>query len=285
MNIALCIASRGHPIDLLRVIKETDERVKDPSSVTISVALDDDDESNPEKPETKSNLVWSIGPREDSLGAKYNRAATNAPADYYALGADDNVFKTQDWDEKIREGVSLLPDNFGFIYFGRLDGTLPTQMAIPHALIERQGFLFPPYFPFWFHDTWTDEIAHMTGKVLWVGIEVEEIGGRGKTRGLQDLSMWTSLFEMMRPWRIDAANHLSECFNEKWLQVQIEQRREILMAFFRSRMYRLIDPATSVQFEQRMSFDAKPTERYLRIKAQAERMIAGIETAMQQAAE
>lgn len=277
MNLTLCIASRGHPIDLLRVIEETDRRVAHPELVTISVAMDDDDDSVTEAPKTRCKIVWDIGKREDSLGEKYNRAATNAPADYYVLGADDNIFVTDDWDQRIRDTIELLPQKFGFVYFGRLDGTLPTQMALPHELIQAQGFLFPPYFPFWFHDTWTDEIAHLTGRVLWANVEVHEIGGRGRSRGLMEVPFWAKLFETLRPLRIHVGQSLSQKFNEKWLLLQLLQREQILIAFFQSRMFRLIDPATAVHFEQRMAYDASPTERYLRIKANAELLMKEIE--------
>lgn len=283
MNITLCIASRGHPVDLIRVIEETDKRVSEPDNVTISVALDDDDDSLTAPPKTRCKLAWDIGPREDSLGEKYNRCARNAPADYYALGADDNIFKTDDWDGRIREAAGIMPQGFGFIYFGRLDGTLPTQMAIPHELILMQGFLFPPYFPFWFHDTWTDEIAHLTGRVLWADIEVKEIGGRGKTRGLQEIPFWTSLFDAMRPYRIHIGEKLSEKFNERWLMMQLLQRQTILNVFFQSRTMALRDPATAIHFQERMSHDAKPDARYLRLKGQAEGILREIAKAREAA--
>lgn len=275
MNLSLLIASRGRPVDLIRVVTEIDKRIASPEFVTISVALDHDDESVPEPPlDMRSHLVWHIGKREDSLGAKYNRCAANAPAQVYVLGADDNIFMADGWDELIRERMREFGDGMGFVYFGRLDGTLPTQMAIPHILFERQGFLFPPYWPVWFHDTWVDDIAHMSGRILWADIPVEEIGGRGKSRGVRDVAFWATLFEATRPHREHVADALSAEFNPKWLQTQILQRREILTkVFLQPRITRLRHPATAAEFEQRMSFDAPADERYLRIKATAEAMM------------
>ena len=274
MKLSLLIASRGRPVELLRTIAEIDRRVAKPDDLTISVALDSDDGSNPPAPETRSQLVWHIGDREDSLGAKYNRAARFALAQAYVLGADDNIFTTDGWDELIRQRMLEFPACFGFVYFGRLDGTLPTNMAIPHRLIERQGFMFPEFWPVWFHDTWTDEIAHMTGRILWAQIDVEEIGGRGKSRGVRDVAFWAALFDATRPFRAELATELSREHNPQWLQTQLAQRRDILNLYFASRMARLRDPATAHAFEQRMSFDAPDDERYRRIKAQAEAMMS-----------
>lgn len=276
MNLSLLIASRGRPVDLLATVIEIDQLVARPDLLTISVALDWDDDSNPEPPQgIRSKLVWSVSEREDSLGQKYNRCAANAPADVYVLGADDNIFAAKGWDDLIRAKLGEFNDNFGFVYFGRLDGTLPTQMAIPHQIIEAQGFLFPPYWPVWFHDTWIDEIAHMTGRILWAEIPVKEIGGRGKSRGVREISFWTTLFEGLRLGRAQIADTLSKQFNPPWLQTQLLQRREILNMFFASRMERLRNPRTAHEFEKRMSFDAPEDERYLRIKAKAEEIMRG----------
>lgn len=276
LSLTLCIASRGRPLDLLRVIEETDRRIANPYNTIISVALDKDDDSIPVVlPVTRSHLVWSVAAREDSLGEKYNRCAENARADVYVLGADDNVFVTDGWDDLIRARMMEFSDSFGFVYFGRLDGTLPTQMAIPSQLIEAQGALFPTYWPFWFHDTWTDEIAHKTGRILWADIAVEEINDRGKSRGLRDVKFWTELFEATRSEREFTGEMLSRRFNPGWLTTQLLQRKDILRMFFQSRTYRLRDPATAGHFEKRMSFDAPIDERYIRIKQKAEAMLSG----------
>lgn len=276
MRLTVCIATRGHPVDLLRVIAETDAHVAQPDQTTISVAFDSDDEGIPPKPETRSSLIFDVAPREDSLGAKYNRCARNAPADMYVLGADDNIFVTAGWDDVVRDCAALFPETFGFVYFGRLDGTLPTQMAIPHKLIVAQGYLFPEHWPFWFHDTWTDEIAHMVGRILWCDVQVEEIGGRGKSRGVREVPFWTNLFLALKHEREKIAEDLSVAFNPRWFQMQLLQRRDILRQFFAMRMERMRNPATAIHFERRMSYDAQPDERYLRIKANAEAVLASL---------
>lgn len=278
MKLSVCIASRGHPRDLLSVIKSIDDRVADTANTTISVALDRDDGSNPDVPATRCRLDWSIADREDSLGAKYNRAQKVSPpdTDFYVLGADDNLFDTEGWDNVIRTYAEKYNGEFGLVYFGRLDGALPTQMAIPRQLVETQGFLFPPFWPFWFHDTWTDEIGHLTGRILWAPVNIKEIGGRGKTRGLRDVIFWTKFFELLRPMRESIAAEISQKYNAPWLHAVLQQKVLLLRQYFTSRNQGLLDPATAVSFERRMSVDAEPSERYARIKKSAEEMIAAV---------
>lgn len=280
MHLSLLIASRGRPVELLRTIAETDANVAKPEATTISVALDWDDESvkTLEPPATRSKLQWHVGEREDSLGAKYNRAAEGAPADTYVLGADDNIFTTQGWDERIRSCMGAFNESLGFVYFGRLDGTLPTNLAVPHALKTMQGFLFPPFFPTWFHDTWVDEIGHLSGRILWADVQVEEIGGRGMSRGVRDVAFWAAVFDALRGPRVTVAEEIAR-LNQPWMQMQLAQRRDILGTFFASRMARLRDPQQAFLFEKRMSFDAPADERYLRIKGQAEELLRQIQQA------
>lgn len=273
MSITLCLPSRANPEKLLAVIERTDRNVARPDQVTISVALDDDDVMAVQAPTTRCKLIWSVAPREDSLGEKYNRCAANAPAGLYVMGADDNIFTTEGWDERINDAYKIFPDELGFVYFGRLDGTLPTNMAIPHCIVETQGFLFPPFFPFWFHDTWIDEIGHMTSRILWAPVAVEEIGGRGNTRGLRDLPFWTGVFLELAPARARYAALLSEKYNPDWLAYQLAQRSDHMKIYFWSRMERWRNPATAIQYERRKSYDAEPSERYLRIKAKAQAML------------
>lgn len=278
MKLSVCIASRGHPKDLLTVIKSIDDNAYDPEKTTIAVALDDNDSTNPEPPKTRCNLLWSVDPQEDSLGAKYNRAQMISPQDteFYVLGADDNIFSTKNWDDIIRAHANLYDGQAGLVYFGRLDGSLPTQMAISHHFVKVQGWLFPPYWPFWFHDTWIDEIGHMTNRILWAPIPIQEIGGRGKTRGLREVTFWAEFFETLRPMRELIACEISEKFNPPWLDAILKQKTEIFRKYFASRTYNLRDPATAVSFERRMSVDAGPSERYNRIKSAAEQMLAEI---------
>lgn len=285
MHLSLLIASRGRPVELLRTITESDAQVADPAQTTISVALDWDDESMTAvtPPATRCKLHWHVGEREDSLGAKYNRAAAGAPAEAYVLGADDNVLVTPGWDQRLREAMGAFNEGCGFVFFGRLDGTLPTNMAVPHRLQEIQGFLFPPFFPVWFYDTWIDEIGHLCGRILWADVKVEELGGRGMSRGVRDVAFWASLFDALRGPRLHVAAALAT-LNPPWMQLQLEQRRDILGAFFASRMARLRDPQQAFLFEKRMSFDAPEDARYLRIKAQAEELLRQVHQARQDAA-
>ena len=281
MKLNLCIAARGKPEELQYVVAECDRHVADSDNTVISVALDADDDSLNQRiaPQTRCELLWNVAPREDSLGEKYSRCASLAAADLYVLGADDNAFITEGWDDRIRKRAALFPDSLGLVYFGRLDGTLPVNMALPHALVGIQGFLFPPYWPTWWHDTWTDEIAHMTGRHLWAEIQVEEIGGRGQTRGLRDVVFWANLFEATRPEREMIAHRLNQQYNAKypWRLAQLEQALPLMRAFFSNRTARLRDPATAGQFEKRMSHDAPADERYLRIKAKAEQKLAELQ--------
>jgi len=64
-------------------------------------------------------------------------------------------------------------------------------------------------FPFWFTDTWLDEIALMLGRKAPVRVEWKPQGQRGKTTRMRDLAFWAWVFEAARPERIEDARKLA----------------------------------------------------------------------------
>src|SRR5690606_5015610 len=70
------------------------------------------------------------------------------------------------------------------------------------------GFVHAPFFPFWFTDTWNDEIGDMAGMKAELPIKVSPPEGRGKTHGLRDIAFWAGLFNSFRPHRAEVAHCL-----------------------------------------------------------------------------
>ena len=65
-----------------------------------------------------------------------------------------------------------------------------------------------PWFPFWFTDTWLNEIGDMAGMKAPLGISVAQPDGRGLTHGLGDIGKWARLFDFQRKTRKAVAFNL-----------------------------------------------------------------------------
>lgn len=267
-TVALCIASRGRPEKLLKAIKAADQWAAVHASTIISVALDDDDHTIPEKPETRCQLVWNIGPREDTLGAKYNRAA-EAPADIHALWVDDVLMNTIGWDAKLAEAYEALPDDkVGLIYFGGMNGGLPNFCAPTINWQREVGFFMPPYFPTWWHETWLDEIGKLTGRTIWADIQLSHISQNNKTISLREPAFWAKVFDDLRPIRAGAAYNILSKYDSKFQRAHVLQEWGHIIHFLEERNALLRDPSKQKLFEA-MGEQNPEDERYLRAKSAA----------------
>jgi hypothetical protein len=288
MSVNLCIATRGRPTQLAATIQKTLDNAALPTT-RAAVAIDDDDVDTIQAVEQDgfctyskaSRALYSIARRENSLGAKYNRSAELYLADVYVLWADDQWIPTPGWDRKLEEAAAQFSDGVGVIYFGNVPGVLQPGIAVTRKYVEKVGYFCPPYFPFWWHDTWIDEIGRMIGRIICVDVEVTMGGAlKGQSRGVRDILFWAEFFDAMRPLRRTIAlNIIEESDDQPFRKIQLRQLMFALEAALGARNSVLRDPARAAQLESHYAFDAEANARYLAIKVEAERMMAGLVSA------
>lgn len=284
-RVALCIASRGNP----RLLSETLRAILPKCTLSTTkavVGLDDDDPTLLQARAALDTLggkriVVSIGPRQDSIGAVYNRCASSVDADLYINGADDMRILTQGWDALLAQEAGLFPDGIGMIGFGQLPfpSILPALAATTRGLIEKMGYFLQDYTPYWWMDTWLYEIASMIGRTHYVPIDVEAIGPL-QTRGLREFTYWVCFFDDMRVHRRAIAESI---LSSPDFLVSTARRQELrdnldhVCAEFRKRHVVPRDPATGERIEKAGAYDAPDDERYRRIKARSMKLLQELE--------
>lgn len=234
MTVCVCIASRGRPAELSRTIERT-LRLSTNAGTCVSVALDRDDVlsySNLSllRDMYRYRIFVSCDERETSLGAKYNRAAANADhgESLYVMGVDDAYMDVEGWDQRLLDAAALFPDGIGVVNYSPREGMLdlPMGYALTKKWIDRVGFFCPPYFPFWWHDTWIDELAKMTGRYVWADVPwnlhgASEKDGHKTTR-IREVSWWAKFFDETRPLRVKKAKEIiAKLDNPPWLNNQL----------------------------------------------------------------
>jgi hypothetical protein len=239
------------------------------------VGVDSDDTSSLELRFRLSNLPKvkvSIAPREDTLGAKWNRCAEAAPADLYVIWADDITIATPGWDERLAlAATSKFGGGPGCVFFGNITGTLQTGIAVTREWIASVGYFCPPFFPFWWCDTWLDELARLSGCFTQADVGAQLLQGiRGNSRGVRDVTFWGQFFQATRPWRLEAAAKLVEAGDG---DASIFVRWPELIAQLDERDSPNRNPSRAHLMEQQLGFDAPADARYLRAKARAEAML------------
>lgn len=273
MTVSLCIASRGRSELLVKCVNDALAKAEC-HDTRIVVALDSDDPWKA-KEHLPDGVIVSIAEREDSLGAKYNRCAAMHPATVYVLWSDDVKFDIQGWDTKLNEAEQTLPDSLGVIYFGSMPNVFQAGIAVTHRFMDAMGFFCTPYFPFWWHDTWIDEIGNLSGRVIHSDVKMSILQDlKGKSRGVRDVEFWAKFFDETRPSRIKIAeNILAESHDYDWRKDQIKHQMPNVIKFLEHRNSMLRDPLQAKRIEAHYSFDAPADERYLRIKAQAKQIL------------
>ncbi len=269
MTISVCIASRGRPELLSKTVAEL-ARLAELPETRISIALDDDDAGGYDLSAVVSERTHvSVFPREDSLGEKYNRAAACYRADVYVLWADDVITATQGWDKKIADAAALFTDGIGIVYFGKIEGVLQPGIAVTQKMVDAMGFFCVPYFPFWWHDTWIDEIGRMTDRIAHADVQMELLQGlAGKSRGVREIAFWAKFFDDTRFSRRRVAQHIINIGDDQpFRKQQLRARLTAVEQFVHQRNKKCSDPASAAQLEKHYSFDAPSDERYERLKA------------------
>lgn len=279
MSINVCIASRGHPRQLRETLLQTLGNATLPTTRAV-IALDDDDTTVANlKLAESERIIVSVAPREDSLGAKYNRCQRALEADIYVMLTDDEAVSTPRWDERVEEAAKMFTDGLGVVYFGKppVESPMPASFGVTHKFVQKMGFFMNPHHPFWWHDTTLDEISHFTGRIVHAEVQMTYPYGYGRTRGLRDVSFWATFYDLMRParWRIaEQIIDAPENSDQPWRKLQLKQNVTGLCQHFAARNSGLRDPLKAQEYERNQSYDAPGDERYERIKAAAQQLLA-----------
>src|SRR5579859_251294 len=284
MKIVCLIPTRGR-----KVVWKTAREMMEHATLAdtrIVVGLDADDRVDPVFDSTKGmrQTISSISEREDTLGAKLNRMWLDAPgADLYVYGHDSMPYLDHGWDEKLAAIASLFEQTPGYIGIGPNRGTLNNfgAYAMTASFINAVGYFAPSGFPFWWVDTWVNEIAILAGvRVLVCPLQIGDYRPQPpKTNGLREVMFWATAFDRLRPERIAAARDvIFKADDLKWRQVQAELNLEFLSGILSSREAHMRHPQGAQRLEAQWGVaDQPPDARYWRVKDAMVKRLAALE--------
>lgn len=276
--ISVLIPERGRPEKLERAIRSLLDRAGGDTAVEILVQIDDDDEAwFGAEPAGHPQLRILYKPRPITLGEKLNELANEANGDILFFFANDVVMESEGWPQVMRAAVNRLPNGYGVCY--AKDDLHPGHASywlMTRRMRDAVGFFAPPWFPYWFADTWWDEIGIMMQEHHQINVEVGSPDGRGKTHGMVDLPFWANLFLEMRPLRMrDTINLATLAHGEKTpaladIMAAIPTRNALCVA----RNQRL---ASAEHLEEwGRDSDSAPAPRYAEAKEYAEGLLKQI---------
>lgn len=262
--LAIALATRGRPDVLVDTIRATLKNVANPST-RFYVAVDDDDQETIDvlsAAEDIGDVTISVAPREDSLGAKYNRIyRLNPHADAYLAMVDYAPHITPGFDQKLLDAVQLFPDGIGVVYGPLVCTSLPAINCISRRMCELMDGMYPEWFPYSLVDLWLDDIAQGIGRVAYAPVEIDR-SRRRPTSGWRDPAFWTTYYDDLWPEREKLIRKLiREMHAPEWHKCLLLNR----MPHWQQRSILYNDLCRW----QKTRNDYKDDERYQRIKGEA----------------
>lgn len=160
MNIGICVPTRQRVDWTRRMIESCLDTASKPDKIIICLRLDMD---NFEDHEGYKKLMRAgidrvlINPGK-CLSILWNDCYSHLGemTDLNLHAGDDLVFRSQDWDEAVRDTAQQFPNGIGMVY---CDDGLQHEGLATHGFYSRKwsetiGYFCPPYFCHDYNDTW-----------------------------------------------------------------------------------------------------------------------------------
>ena len=229
------------------------------------------------------NIAVSRKAREDTLGEKYNRALGIAPADIYVTMVDYAPILTKGFDHRIAEAAAIYPDRLVMVHGHWANLSFPSMQAVTRQLVEAMGYIYPPYFPYWFVDHWLQDIASMIERKSFADVWVDHVTRRPqKTLEMRDCAFWATFYDAAYPLRRQIAINIIDAMDDDPARKKalirnwpvIEERSTILNDIVRGQDREIVASRGT----------GAPDERYARVKAKAQDLLGHFIRYMEQEA-
>lgn len=198
MRLVVSLPTRGRPQQLIETLKRSSSNLAlDNTVIMVQADADDLETISAFQKARESGLdgraFLSVKPREDTIAEKWNRALS-IPADVYLVSADDAPEITPGFDGKLLEAASRFPDGIGMVYGHMANASFSGMVAPTAKFCEKLGHIFPEFFPYWFVDHWTDDLAKLIGRLAFADVRTDQ-SRVGKTQELREPAWWATWFD------------------------------------------------------------------------------------------
>lgn len=169
--MALLLPSRGRPMAAASVARQAREMAGTPAALRIRVGVEPDEAAS-YRAAFGDDASWI---HVLSSGGNYVRAIRElhaaVDADIYGFAADDFVFETEGWDDRVRDAVADLPRRVGLVYGddGLQHERLATAPFVTAEWIATIGDALPGDYAHMFCDADLTDVARQAGLLHFLG--------------------------------------------------------------------------------------------------------------------
>lgn len=277
MHLAISLATRGRPYRVVETINRSIANWTNPNTV-MWVMCDNDDPKTVELAGRWGDRVrFSSMSREDTIAEKWNRIVKHEPnAHLYLVAADDDPYITPGYDQKLLDASMVFPDQIGMVYGHMANASFSGVVAPTRRLVElMDDKIFPEYFPYWFVDHWTDDVARLIGRLAFADVRTDQ-SNPGKTQEMREPGWWGTYFDalyLVRRRQAHAIINHPSFDSPPWLKQLLLTHHPLIE--YRSRW---INESLRAQNSQMMQWSGltNTDERYLRKKSEAVALLPSI---------
>ena len=164
--ITLCVPSRGRP-ERFRQTLESATRTAT-QRVECVLVLDKDDETAKSYPRGSKYLRKLYVDRPQNMSALWDLAAHEATGDIVMLCADDVIFETEGWDERVEQEFANVPDEILMVYTDSGADRRPILPFVSRRWVEITDEFTPHDYQGWMADEFIWAIAVELGRVVFL---------------------------------------------------------------------------------------------------------------------
>ncbi len=178
-TFSILVPTKKRPNNIVSLMKSLEENTSElcleQRQLEVIFYIDMDDDISLETiDQLRNKTAIQVGIAYSQLPVKFsdmwNKAYQQCTGDYVMLCGDDVEFKTKNWDVKVLKAFYHFPDEICYITVkdGYQNGALGVHGFVSRKWVELTGFFTPPYFDYWYADTWIDEVSKSIGRYVYL---------------------------------------------------------------------------------------------------------------------
>lgn len=276
MKITVCIASRQRPAALIGVVMALHRMRSTQHELDFVLGLDTDDPTGEWIKAFEGELapLYSVADPPGVRGEVENRmircardaGGEDKRPDVVTLLSDRTFNITPAWDEWLARAVQATPQRV--LWWSCPEDPGCIIPIAPRLYLEANGWTWSPeIFPFWWDDTWHQEIDLMIHGLKSKKARCTYSGARGTTANGREFAFWLDVFSKTR----DKRRALAEAIAAKLKLPELPQRQDV-DGYFASYDRQMAERCPG--FEERFGDQREPSERYLAAKEKALKLLS-----------
>jgi hypothetical protein len=237
------------------------------------VGCDDDDPETVVAAELLADeppVAVHVGKRPIARGETENRVLKHARevnADVVTMLTDRTFPITPGWDIAIAQGATEAPKRV--LWWSCPEDNVCVMPIIPKAWLEACDYHWSPeIFPFWFDDTWNQQIDLMLHGMPSMKVLTSYSGVRAATSRARDFEFWINLFRQTFPMRVAQARAMAPKLGVEWVM------REDVVQYFDRHHNSLM--ANLPKLNEMFGDKRDPDETYTLARERADRLMQSL---------